>query len=196
MLERFRSEIAAVRRVNMTSRWSIGAGAHFMTLRWRWTGSASFLAQLESWLSGSMLRSLRPIKAFARHWRSTATSSSRAPCMSAAVHSRRGYGNPLRSRRQRNTLSPGGNGGWRRDAKSGCEPSRHRLLKKEIQMAKSNPRRTIIREWTSLVREERQSIQQAAAFAMAALQRHSLPRSRQAPRDVVMAWLRPRIGRA
>ncbi len=62
-------------------------------------------------------------------------------------------------------------------------------------MTKSSPRRTIIREWTSLKREERQSIQQAAAFAMAALKRHNLPRSRRAPRDVIMAWLWPRIGR-
>jgi hypothetical protein len=61
-------------------------------------------------------------------------------------------------------------------------------------MAKSDPRRTIIREWTSLAREDRQSPQQAAAFAMAALQRHSLPSSRRAPLDVVMAWQRPRIG--
>ena len=74
--------------------------------------------------------------------------------------------------------------------------SHYRLLKNEIQMAESNPRRTIIREWTSLAREDRQSTQQAAAFAMAVLQRHSLRRSRRAPLDVVMAWLRPRIGRA
>lgn len=63
-------------------------------------------------------------------------------------------------------------------------------------MAQSNPRRTIIREWTSLAREKRQTIQQAAAFATVALQRHSLPRSRREPYDIVMAWLRPRIGRA
>lgn len=63
-------------------------------------------------------------------------------------------------------------------------------------MAKSNTRRTIIREWSSLPREKRQSIQQASAFAEAALQRHSLPRSRRAPRDVIKGWLGPRIGRA
>lgn len=62
-------------------------------------------------------------------------------------------------------------------------------------MAKSNPRRAIIREWTSLAREKRQSIQQASAFAQTALQRHHLPRSRRPPHDVIMAWLRPRIGR-
>lgn len=63
-------------------------------------------------------------------------------------------------------------------------------------MVKSNQRRAIIREWNSLPRETRQTAQQAGAFAEAALQRHSLPRSRRAPRDVVMGWLRPRIGRA
>ena len=62
-------------------------------------------------------------------------------------------------------------------------------------MAKSNPRRAIIREWTSLACEKRQSTQQASALAGAALQRHRLPRTRRAPHDVIMAWLRPRIGR-
>ena len=62
-------------------------------------------------------------------------------------------------------------------------------------MAKSNPRRAIIREWASLACEKRQSTQQASALAGAALQRHRLPRTRRAPHDVIMAWLRPRIGR-
>jgi len=47
-------------------------------------------------------------------------------------------------------------------------------------MAKSNPRRAIIREWTSLACEKRQSTQQASALAGAALQRHRLPRTRRA----------------
>jgi hypothetical protein len=64
-------------------------------------------------------------------------------------------------------------------------------------MAKTNPRRAIIREWTSLACEKRQSTQQASAFADAALQRqrHRLHRTRRAPHDVIMAWQRPRIGR-
>ncbi len=70
---------------------------------------------------------------------------------------------------------------------------RHGLFE-ELQMAKSNPRRTIIREWMLLARDKRQSSQQALAFAEAALQRHPLPRSRRG-RDIVMAWLRPRTGR-
>lgn len=62
-------------------------------------------------------------------------------------------------------------------------------------MAKSSTRRTVIREWMSLAREKRQSIPQASAFAKAAAQRHPLPRSRRAPHDVIMAWLRARTGR-
>jgi len=62
-------------------------------------------------------------------------------------------------------------------------------------MAKVSPRRTVIREWMSLAPEKRQSGQQASAFAEAALQRHPLPRSRRAPHDVFMAWLRPRTRR-
>ncbi len=62
-------------------------------------------------------------------------------------------------------------------------------------MAKSNPRRTIIREWMLLAREKRQSSQQASAFAEAALQRHPLPRRRREGYEIIMAWLRPRIGR-
>lgn len=62
-------------------------------------------------------------------------------------------------------------------------------------MAKSEVRRTVIREWMSLVRDKRQSGQQAAAFAKAATQRHGIPRSRRAPEEVIMRWLRPRTGR-
>jgi len=51
-------------------------------------------------------------------------------------------------------------------------------------MAKSKVRRAVIREWMTLAREKRQSGQQALAFARAALQRHSLPRSRRTPHDV------------
>jgi hypothetical protein len=48
-------------------------------------------------------------------------------------------------------------------------------------MAKTGVCRTIVQEWTSLAREKRQFKEQAAAFARNAVQRHSLPRSRQAP---------------
>jgi hypothetical protein len=62
-------------------------------------------------------------------------------------------------------------------------------------VARLNARRAIIREWMSLVREKRQSDRQALAFTKSAVERHDLPRSRRTPHDVVMAWLRPRIGR-
>jgi hypothetical protein len=62
-------------------------------------------------------------------------------------------------------------------------------------MAKPKVRRAVIREWMLLAREKRQSSQQALAFANAAIQQHSLPRSRRTPRDVIMGWLRPRTGR-
>jgi len=63
-------------------------------------------------------------------------------------------------------------------------------------MAKLSVRRSIIREWMSLTAEKRKSRRQANAFANSALQRHSLPRSRRAPHDIVMSWLLPRTGRS
>lgn len=62
-------------------------------------------------------------------------------------------------------------------------------------MATNDMRRTIIREWMSLAREKRQSMEQATAFARNAAQQHSLPRSRRPPHTVIMAWLKPRMAR-
>jgi hypothetical protein len=62
-------------------------------------------------------------------------------------------------------------------------------------MAKQKVRRTVIREWMTLAQPKRQSGEQALAFARAAVERHSLPPSRRAPQEVIMAWLRPRTGR-
>lgn len=62
-------------------------------------------------------------------------------------------------------------------------------------MAKSNVRRTIIREWMLLPRDKRQSSQQAHTFIGAVPQRHQLPRCRRTPHEIIMAWLQPRIGR-
>ena len=62
-------------------------------------------------------------------------------------------------------------------------------------MAKSNLRRTVIREWMSLAREKRKSGEHALAFAKAAIQRHKLPRSRRSAQEIVVGWLRPRTGR-
>ena len=72
---------------------------------------------------------------------------------------------------------------------------RRSFQKEEFTMAKSNVRRTIIREWMSLSHHKRLSGRQALAPTKAALQRHSLPRSRRTPQAIVMAWLKPRIGR-
>jgi hypothetical protein len=62
-------------------------------------------------------------------------------------------------------------------------------------MANQEVRRTVIREWMALAREKRQSDRQALAFARAAAERHSMPRSRRMPHEVIMGWLRARIGR-
>jgi hypothetical protein len=62
-------------------------------------------------------------------------------------------------------------------------------------MAESNVRRTVIRDWMLLAREKRKSVEQALAFAKAAIQRHKLPRSRRSAQDIILGWLRPRTGR-
>jgi hypothetical protein len=62
-------------------------------------------------------------------------------------------------------------------------------------MAKSDVRRTVIREWMGLAREKRQSEEQAAAFARNATQHHRMPRTRRDPYAVIMAWLLPRTGK-
>lgn len=54
-------------------------------------------------------------------------------------------------------------------------------------MAKENVRRTIIRQWMSLAREKRQTMEQATGFARNAAQHHSLPRSGRPPHTVIMA---------
>jgi len=62
-------------------------------------------------------------------------------------------------------------------------------------MARSDVRRSVIREWMALAREKRQSKEQASAFARKAAQAHSLPRARRDPYGIIMAWLSPRTGR-
>jgi hypothetical protein len=56
-------------------------------------------------------------------------------------------------------------------------------------------RRKIIRQWRSLPKDQRQTAQQAAAFAKKALEENELQRSRRDPYERVMGWLLPRIGR-
>ncbi|OAF07279.1 hypothetical protein AXW67_30600 [Bradyrhizobium neotropicale] len=62
-------------------------------------------------------------------------------------------------------------------------------------MTKSRIRRAVIREWMALAPTQRQSAQQALAFAADAIERYKLPRSRRTPCAVIMAWLKPRTGR-
>jgi hypothetical protein len=58
-----------------------------------------------------------------------------------------------------------------------------------------NARRTIIREWMALPRDRRETPDQAAAFAVKALEKHKFRCSGE-PRQRVMAWLLPRMGKA
>ncbi len=63
-------------------------------------------------------------------------------------------------------------------------------------MLRSKMRRAVIREWMSLAPAQRRSDEQAMAFARGAIVRHTLRRSRRTPQAVIMAWLKPRTGRA
>ena len=63
-------------------------------------------------------------------------------------------------------------------------------------MKRHETRRKIIREWTSLPKDKRQSEEQAVAFAKKALEQNELPRSRRDPYQTIMGWLLPRAGRA
>ena len=55
-------------------------------------------------------------------------------------------------------------------------------------------RRAIIREWMSLPRDKRQTEEQAAAFAMKAVEKREFSCSGDRPQRV-MTWLLPRTGR-
>jgi hypothetical protein len=56
-------------------------------------------------------------------------------------------------------------------------------------------RRKVIREWMSLPRDKRQTQEQAAAFAMKAVETNTIGNSRQDPYERIMAWLLPRTGK-
>ncbi len=56
-------------------------------------------------------------------------------------------------------------------------------------------RRSVIREWMALPRDQRRTAEQTAGFAAKTLQRHELPRSRRDPYQVMMGWLLPRTGK-
>ncbi len=57
-------------------------------------------------------------------------------------------------------------------------------------------RRKVIREWMSLPRGKRQTLEQAAAFAAKVVQTNAIGRGREDPHHTVMAWLSPRTGKA
>jgi hypothetical protein len=63
-------------------------------------------------------------------------------------------------------------------------------------MKPENPaRRAIIRQWMSFPREKRQTVEQATAFALKAVENHNFRCSGDRQRRI-MAWLAPRIGRS
>ena len=59
-------------------------------------------------------------------------------------------------------------------------------------MNKQEIRRAVIREWMALPHDKRQTEEQTTSFAVNAVQRHELPRSRNDAYKVMMAWLLPR----
>jgi hypothetical protein len=57
-------------------------------------------------------------------------------------------------------------------------------------------RRKIIREWTALPKDKRQTEEQVVAFAKKAAEQHELPRSRGDAYQTIMGWLLPRTGKS
>jgi hypothetical protein len=60
---------------------------------------------------------------------------------------------------------------------------------------KQEIRRSVIREWMALPRDQRQTEEQAAGFSAKVVQRHHLPRSRRDPYQIMMSWVLPRTGK-
>lgn len=56
-------------------------------------------------------------------------------------------------------------------------------------------RRKIIRQWMGLPSDKRQTVEQIAAFANSAAREGGFARSRRDPRQKVIEWLLPRLGR-
>ncbi len=57
-------------------------------------------------------------------------------------------------------------------------------------------RRKIIRQWTALPKDKRQTAEQAAAFAKKAVEQNELQSSRRDPYERMMGLLLPRVGRS
>ena len=62
-------------------------------------------------------------------------------------------------------------------------------------MENRETRRKIIRQWTSLSMDKRQTEERAAEFAKKAIEQSELPANRRDPYQRVMGWLLPRTGR-
>jgi len=68
---------------------------------------------------------------------------------------------------------------------------------KDVMKKQRQARRKIIRQWTALPRDKRQSMEQIAAYAKTAAQQNenAFVHSRRDPYEKIMGWLLPRAGR-
>ena len=66
----------------------------------------------------------------------------------------------------------------------------------DVMKRQREARRKIIRQWTALPRDKRQSMQQIAAYAKTAAQQNenAFVHSRRDPYEKIMGWLLPRAG--
>ena len=67
---------------------------------------------------------------------------------------------------------------------------------KDVMKKQRQARRKIIRQWTALPMDKRQSMQQIAAYAKTAAQQNenAFVHSRRDPYEKIMGWLLPRAG--
>ena len=67
---------------------------------------------------------------------------------------------------------------------------------KDVMKKQRQARRNIIRQWTALPRDKRQSVEQIAAYAKTAAQQNenAFVDSRRDPYEKIMGWLLPRAG--
>jgi uncharacterized MAPEG superfamily protein len=67
---------------------------------------------------------------------------------------------------------------------------------KDVMKKQRQARRNIIRQWTALPRDKRQSVEQIAAYAKTAAQQNenAFVHSRRDPYEKIMGWLLPRAG--
>jgi hypothetical protein len=66
---------------------------------------------------------------------------------------------------------------------------------KGSKMEDHETRRKVIRQWMSLLKDKRQTPDQAADFARRAVEQNELQPSRRDPYERVVGWLLPRTGR-